>query len=194
MIQDYLLSIIIFVIILVFYVIDFYFMLHYDRQRQSGKGWSWDYTLLTILMGLAIVLQPMLFPRLGWTTSHKAGLALQGIGLFIVAASLGLHVWARQHLQKFYAERVEVQPDHQVVQTGPYAYVRHPVISSFFGLAAGLLLLNPALTTILALIYAIWDFTRAARQEEELLKENLSGYADYMQRVPRFLPRLGKTK
>jgi protein-S-isoprenylcysteine O-methyltransferase Ste14 len=68
--------------------------------------------------------------------------------------------------------------------------MRHPVITSFLGIATGLFLINPALTTLAALMYAIWDFTRAASQEEILLSKTLSGYADYARQTPRFLPRL----
>jgi len=190
MIQSLLLSLLLLVVMVIFYSIDFAFLSRYDRQRQKGKGWAWDYTLMTVAGALIVILQPWLWPRLGWWTGSAWGLAIQGCGFVCVVASFGLHVWARLHLQKYYAERVEVQPDHQVVQSGPYAFVRHPVIASFFLLSIGIFLVNPALTTALALLYTVWDFTRAARQEEELLSQNLPGYADYMQRVPRFIPSL----
>lgn len=173
-------------ILAIFYFIDFFYLSRFDRERQSGKGWAWDYTLLTAGAALLVILQPWLLPRLGLTVDSAWGLAIQVAGLVCCAASFAIHIWARRHLQKFYAERVEVQPDHQVIQTGPYAYVRHPVITSFFLLAIGLVLIAPALTTALGLLYTIWDFTRAARQEEELLAKNLPGYSDYMKNVPRF--------
>ncbi|NTW11851.1 MAG: hypothetical protein HGA30_00900, partial [Anaerolineales bacterium] len=44
------------------------------------------------------------------------------------------------------------------------------------------------------LLYTIWDFTRAARQEEDLLTRTLPGYADYALRTPRFLPRLRRSR
>jgi protein-S-isoprenylcysteine O-methyltransferase Ste14 len=72
--------------------------------------------------------------------------------------------------------------------------MRHPVITSFFGIAGGLFLVNPALTTLAALLYTIWDFTRAARQEEHLLTQHLPGYAEYARRTPRFLPRLRRNR
>ena len=184
------LSLLLLFVLIVFYSIDFAFMSRYDRERQKGKGWAWDYTLMTMAAGLVIVLQPWLWPRLGVWTGSAWGLAVQAAGLMGVVASFALHIWSRLHLQKFYAERVEVQPDHRVIQSGPYAFVRHPLITSFFLFALGLFLVNPALTTILSLLYTIWDFTRAARQEEELLSQNLPGYADYMRRVPRFIPSL----
>ena len=72
--------------------------------------------------------------------------------------------------------------------------MKHPVITSFFGIASGLFLINPAITTVAALIYTIWDFTRAAQQEEDLLSKILPGYADYARQTPRFLPRLRRSR
>jgi len=181
------LTLLLLLVLVLFYVIDFFFLARFDRERQSGKGWAWDYTLLTAGAALLVILQPWLLPRLGLTLASHWALAIQAAGLVCILASFALHIWSRRHLQKFYAERVEIQPDHQVIRTGPYAYVRHPVITSFFLLAIGLVLLAPAITTALGLLYTIWDFTRAARQEEELLAKTLSGYAEYMSRVPRFV-------
>lgn len=168
------------------------FLLRYGAQRRSGSAWAWDYTLFTLASGLLLGLQPALLPGLGWTTRHAWGLALQGAGLALVAGALGLHVWARLHLKKFYAERVEIQADHRVVDSGPYAFVRHPIILSFVCLAGGLLLLNPSLVTVLAFGYTCWDFGHAAHQEEDLLSRELPGYTDYMRRVPRLFPRFGR--
>ena len=186
MIYGYPLSLLLLFVVLIFYAIDFAFLTRYDRERESGKGWAWDYTLLTVAGALLVILQPWLLPSLGLTVDAGWGLAIQIVGLASCIFSFAIHVWARLHLQKFYAERVEVQSDHRVIQSGPYAFVRHPVIASFFLLGFGLLLLAPAITTLLAFIYVLWDFTRAARQEEELLARTLPGYTDYMRRVPRF--------
>jgi protein-S-isoprenylcysteine O-methyltransferase Ste14 len=177
--------------ILLFYLLDFSLIRRFDRQRQaSGSGRSWDFTFFIFVTVAVLVLQPLLFPRLSFRTTQSWGLLIQIVGISLILVSLSLHWWSRVHLQQFYAERVEVQPEHRVIRSGPYALMRHPVITSFFGIAGGLFLINPAVTTLLTLLYTIWDFTRAARQEEDLLSRTLSGYADYAQQTPRFLPRL----
>ena len=174
----------------IFYTIDSILIRYYDRQRSaSGSGRAWDFTLFIFAMVAVLVLQPVLLPMLGFRTDQAWGLLVQGLGIFIILAALGLHIWSRAHLRHYYAERVEVQPEHKVIDTGPYRFIRHPVITSFFGIALGLFLVNPALTTIAALLYTIWDFTRAAQQEEALLARTLPGYAEYAQQTPRFLPR-----
>lgn len=181
--------------ILAFYTMDFALIRRYDKQRQaSGSGRSWDFTTFIFILVAVLVLQPLILPILSFRTNHTWGLFVQLFGIIIILDALALHIWSRMHLQHYYAERVEVQPEHKVIDTGPYALMKHPVITSFFGIASGLFLINPALTTLAALIYTIWDFTRAAQQEEELLTKTLPGYADYARRTPRFLPRLWRSR
>lgn len=177
--------------IILFYAMDFALIRRYDAKRQaSGSGRSWDFTFFIFAMVAMLVLQPILLPILGLHTGQSWGLWMQGFGIAVITLSLILHIWSRAHLQHFYAERVEVQPKHKVINSGPYALMRHPVITSFFGISLGLFLINPALTTLATLIYTLWDFTRAARQEEDLLTQTLPGYAAYARQTPRFLPRI----
>jgi protein-S-isoprenylcysteine O-methyltransferase Ste14 len=181
--------------IILFYSMDFALIRRYDKKRQaSGSGRSWDFTFFIFLTVAVLVLQPVLLPILSFRTTAAWGLVLQLIGVLSILVALGLHIWSRAHLQQFYAERVEVQPEHKVIDTGPYHLMRHPVITSFFGIATGLFLINPSLPTLAALLYTIWDFTRAAKQEEELLAQTLPGYAAYADRTPRFLPRLSRNR
>jgi protein-S-isoprenylcysteine O-methyltransferase Ste14 len=178
-----------------FYAMDFVLIHRYDRQRQaSGSGRAWDFTFFIFVMLAVLTLQPIFLPILSFRTAESWGLALQILGVLTILSSLGLHLWSRAHLRHFYAERVEVQPEHRVIETGPYRLMRHPVITSFFGIATGLFLINPALTTLAALLYTIWDFRRAATQEEDLLTQTLPGYAEYANRTPRFLPRLSRSR
>ena len=181
--------------ILLFYAMDFALIHRYDKKRQaSGSGRAWDFTFFIFTMIAVLTLQPLLLPILSFRTSESWGFAIQLIGVITILLALALHIWSRAHLQEFYAERVEVQPEHRVIDTGPYRIMRHPVITSFFGIATGLFLINPALTTLAALLYTIWDFRRAATQEEDLLTQTLPGYGEYANRTPRFLPRLTRSR
>lgn len=181
--------------IILFYAMDFALIRRYDKKRQaSGSGRSWDFTFFIFVAVAVLVLQPVFLSILSFRTAEAWGLFIQVLGVLLVLMSLTLHMWSRAHLQHFYAERVEVQPEHKVINTGPYALMRHPVITSFFGISAGLFLINPALTTLAALLYTIWDFTRAAQQEEDLLSQTLPGYEEYARQTPRFLPRVWRSR
>ncbi|MBN1284447.1 MAG: isoprenylcysteine carboxylmethyltransferase family protein [Anaerolineae bacterium] len=175
----------------VFYMMDFLFITHYDKQRRgAGSGRSWNYTLMTALMFVLVALQPVALPWLSVSTGAWWGLLIQLAGFGLVAGGLALQGWSRLHLRQFYAERVEVQPEHALIDAGPYAYVRHPIFTSFFMYVLGLLLINPSLPLLLLTGYVFWDFSRAARQEEDLLCRTLPGYTEYMTRTARFFPRI----
>lgn len=178
-------------VVAAYYVIDIHFLNRFDPQRRDGRtGRGWLYTTAVLPAIVLVLLQPLALPRLGWRTQALWGVMAQSLGLPFAAGGLVLHSWARHHLGKFYAERPEVQPDHVLISSGPYAFVRHPIFISYFLCALGFALINPSLTTLLLAAYVIWDYPGAARREEDLLSRNLSGYADYMARTPRFFPRL----
>ena len=180
-------------IIATFSITDWILTLRYDRQRQAeGSAKSWDITTIVTIATIFLIVQPALLPWMGLHTNAWWGLLLQTVGILLTLGGLGLHWWSRTHLQQFYAERAEVQPGHRLVDSGPYAYVRHPMFSSYFMFASGLLLINPALPTLVIAIYTFWDFAHAARQGEKLLAENLPDYIDYMARTPRFVPKFRK--
>ena len=183
-------SIVIFVTGLVYYVVDFRLMRHYDGHgSQDPSARSWRYTIFMILFWLLLVVQPVLLPEVGVSTSSWWGLLVQAAGIVSIACGLALHWWARSHLKQFYIEDVQFLEGQYLVDTGPYSRVRHPVFTSFFLIAVGMLLVNPALTTLVMVLYALVDFSRAAREEEALLSERLPEYAKYMERTGRFLPK-----
>jgi len=176
--------------ILAFYVGDVWLMRRFDPSRAEGSSRSWRWTLFSLLMAAIVVLQPVVLPWLGFYTEAVWGCWMQALGLVLMAGGLALHWWARRHLGQFYGERVEFQSGQYLVEGGPYAYVRHPIYTSFFLCILGLLLVNPAFTTLLVTVYFFWDFPRAARKEEVLLSASLPGYREYMARTSRYLPRL----
>ena len=179
-------------VVIVFYMVDFWLIRRYDPLRAQGSSRSWSYTIMVMVAAVFVIAQPIAWPWLGLYTSAWWGLLVQAVGLTLNLGALALHWWARVHLGQFYGEREEVQPGQYLVESGPYAHVRHPIYTSYFTLASGLLLINPALPTLLVAIYAFLDFLQATRREEKLLIENLPGYPGYMDRIPRFLLRVRK--
>ncbi len=174
-----------------FYVTDVWMTKKYDRRRSSG-GTATNVVAITRFMIImsVLILQPVLWPGLGMQVDRWWGLAIQVVGVLFLVCGVGLNVWARSHLAEFYAQRGEVQENHRVVESGPYRYVRHPIFTAYFGIVTGLMLVNPSLATVPALVVTIRNFTRAAIRDEKLMREDVPGYEEYMERTPRFFPRL----
>ncbi len=77
-----------------------------------------------------------------------------------------------------------------LVRHGLYAYVRHPIYAGALLIFAGLALLRPTSAVVLAsAIGFIWALIQARLEEMDLV-QRLPAYREYMQQVPRFVPRL----
>jgi protein-S-isoprenylcysteine O-methyltransferase Ste14 len=175
-----------------FYVVDVWLMRRYDPLRERGSARNWRFTIVVITAAAVIMVQPVAWPQLGLHVDAWWGLLIQGLGLLVLAGGLALSCWARMHLGAFYDERgTDIQAGQRTVNTGPYAHIRHPCFLSWFAIALGWLLINPALPTLVAAVYAFSSFiVTAPPLEERLLSLALPGHAEYLARTPRFLPRI----
>jgi len=156
-----------------------------DARSRRHKGTKkWDKVLLCLFGPSILAIFPVAalddgrlhwFPLSNWVCA--VGYALLAIGMFISA-------WAGS-VNKFAEPTVRIQTDrgHKVIDTGPYAVVRHPV---YLG---GLLI---ALSIPLAL-GSFWALVPAGAGclvlvvrivlEERTLRQELEGYKGYMSRV-----------
>lgn len=121
--------------------------------------------------------------RLGWS-AVPAPLCLAGSALFGVGLAGVLLVTAQNH---YASTTVAVEPGQRVVSTGLYSVVRHPMYTANVLMLLGLPL---ALGSYWALVFVPLGLVVLAvriRDEEQLLKQELTGYTDYQQSVPHRL-------
>jgi len=78
---------------------------------------------------------------------------------------------------------VRVQPAHQVIDTGPYAVVRHPMYASAISYLVGMPLLLGSWYGLVAVPLLVAGLAPRAVLEERVLRRELPGYEDYMRRV-----------
>jgi protein-S-isoprenylcysteine O-methyltransferase Ste14 len=126
------------------------------------------------------------------TLGQMTVLAFLTVTLAFGSAMLGL--LALRELGKQWSLTARVLESHELVQTGPFALVRHPIYSALLGLllATGLALSTALLTGLAAAIYLAGTYWRATREEALLRAHFGAAYDDYAQRVPRLFPRLWK--
>jgi hypothetical protein len=130
------------------------------------------------------------WPNMG--LGGMTALAFLTITLAFGSAILGL--LAVRELGKQWSLTARVLAAHELVQTGPFGQVRHPIYSALLGLllATGLALSTAWLTALAALVYLAGTYWRALREEALLRAHFGAAYEDYARRVPRLLPRLWK--
>lgn len=117
--------------------------------------------------------------RTGFTAVPAWGQVLGGLG---VALSM-LGGWWAFRVNAFAAPVVKIQEGQQVIDTGPYAVVRHPLYANALWLFFGApLLLGSRLGLILAPVMILSMAWRAVH-EEAALRRDLVGYDQYARRV-----------
>jgi len=92
-----------------------------------------------------------------------AGLALQA-GAFLLA------VWARRHLGRNWSGAITETVGHQLVRSGPYRVVRHPIYSAMLGMAVGTAVVSGELHALLALAVMAVAYARKIPLEERHLR------------------------
>jgi len=117
--------------------------------------------------------------------------AIEWSGAALVAIGLLFTVWARVHLGANWSGIVTVKRDHELVTSGPYALVRHPIYSglvlAFAGSAIALGELRGALAVAIV-VAALW---RKLRLEERWMAEQFGAdYERYRRRVRALVPFL----
>jgi protein-S-isoprenylcysteine O-methyltransferase Ste14 len=91
------------------------------------------------------------------------------VGLVIEIAGLGLAIWARRHLGRNWSGEITIKEEHQLIQTGPYRYLRHPIYTGLLTMYAGLALATGEWLGVMGMGLAVMAYWRKTRLEEATL-------------------------
>jgi protein-S-isoprenylcysteine O-methyltransferase Ste14 len=144
----------------------------------------WDKVLVRILLAAVYAIIPIAALDDGRFHWLPVPWWVCGVGYGLFLGGMGIVTWA-EAVNKFFEVTVRIQTDrgHKVIDTGPYALVRHPgyvgIILVFVGTASGLgsvwALVPAGLASGVLILRARW--------EDQTLQAELTGYTDYTQRV-----------
>ncbi len=111
--------------------------------------------------------------------------------LVLVACSIALGVWTLAHnrLGNFNI-RPEPKTSGRLVTSGPYRFVRHPMYSALLFFAASEVIAYGDAWKVAGWCALALVLFAKAMLEERGLREQFAGYAEYAQRVRRFIPGL----
>jgi protein-S-isoprenylcysteine O-methyltransferase Ste14 len=105
------------------------------------------------------------------------------------AAGLVFTLWARAQLGRNGSVAVTLKRDHQLVTTGPYAIVRHPMYTGLLTAFLGSALALGQWRGVLAFLIALGALWHKWRLEERWMREQFGeSYEDYSRRVPAVVP------
>jgi len=114
-----------------------------------------------------------------------------GGALVLVVAGLAFTVWARVYLGGNWSGTVTLKEGHELIRTGPYAWVRHPIYTGLLVALAGSAVACGELRAFAGLAVVAAAFVRKLRTEERFMRETFpEEYPRYCAQVPALLPHL----
>jgi len=107
----------------------------------------------------------------------------------IVAAGVALACWSRYLLGRNWSSVVQIKKDHELIEAGPYRYIRHPIYSGLLLAFIGTAIREGDVRGIVAVLIVLASFWRKLQMEERMLGETFGGaYAAYKARTAALIP------
>ncbi len=146
--------------------------------------------LQSVGLMLAIIAS-FLLPRLPvfhFVNFRPASPVVSCIGVILCAAGMAFLVWGRQHLGRNWSQTVSIKKGHELVTSGPYRFVRHPMYAG--GLIACIgsaIVCGGAWIFLLVILGAIFLWRVGA--EDKLMEQQFPNeYPDYKKRTKALIP------
>ena len=143
-------------------------------------------TLAMILLAVPRTGIPLLDARI-WPFSDVA----YWLGALLTAAGMLFTVAARRHLSRNWSGFVTIKEAHELITSGAYGIVRHPIYTGLIAAFIGSALARDEWRAVLAVVIATVALWRKLMVEERWMREQFGrAYDDYSARVPRLVPFL----
>lgn len=159
-----------------------------QRRESAASGILRALAFLVVIVVLSTTRIPLpwLYRQL-W----PSGIWTFWIGAAVTVVGLLFAVWARQHLGSNWSSAVTIKQGHELITTGPYALVRHPIytgiLTGFLGTAIALSQVRGVLGFVLIFV-VLWT---KLRMEEEWMRSQFGDtYATYAHQTSALVPYL----
>jgi protein-S-isoprenylcysteine O-methyltransferase Ste14 len=159
-----------------------------QRRESAGSGIlrALTFLIVIVLLSTTRIPLPWLYLQL-W----PSGIWSFWIGAAVTVAGLLVAVWARRHLGRNWSSSVTIKQGHELITTGPYALVRHPIytgiLTGFLGTAIALSQIRGVIGFVLIFL-VIWA---KLRKEEEWMRSQFGEtYATYAHQTAALVPYL----
>ena len=120
---------------------------------------------------------------------YSPGAVLAWFLVALVACGFAFCWWARIHLGRMWSANITLKEEHRIIDTGPYALVRHPIYSGLLLSAwASAAIHGNSMGFLGAALMTLGFYLKARREEQLLITELGAAYESYLHRVPMLFP------
>jgi protein-S-isoprenylcysteine O-methyltransferase Ste14 len=151
-----------------------------SAPAQSGES-VWSRRLHLIVLNGGVLL--LVLPVPGLTRRFvPASRIVTVAGLAIEVAGILFAFWARRHLGRNWSGEVRIASGHELVRSGPYQWLRHPIYTGILGMYGGAMLVSEQMHALIAFVIITVAYWRKLRLEEKILSANFGASWDGYQR------------
>lgn len=146
----------------------------------------------TLPLALAFYFLYQTSPVYGWLRDRflPVGELGEWLGVVLTAGGIAVAFWARWHLGTNWSGVVTLKQDHELIRTGPYRTIRHPIYTGILLALLGTAITFGEVRALLAVAIAWSSFYIKARREELFLSQEFGpSFAEHKRSTGMFLPR-----
>jgi protein-S-isoprenylcysteine O-methyltransferase Ste14 len=159
------------------------------ESRKSLRGSKGEYlVLLQFALMLGFVVLPV-YPQLSGTELFEKLTIMRWTALALfTSCALIFGAFGSYAIRKFLTPLPYPTEDNQLITTGIYSIVRHPLYSGLLFAAFGWSVYSMSISHFILTGIATLFFSYKASREEQWLKDRHPEYTDYTRRVKKFIP------
>ncbi len=178
------------------FVLYWLILAQFNKKVSRSSPWSSAWAVrVAIVVGVLVVLWlrrrgaggvPAPIGRSLWL--HHPGVGARWTGVGLCLAGFALAFWARAHLGRNWGMPMSLRQDHELVTSGPYAYVRHPIYSGIMLAMIGSALAVGFFWLALFVLYFAYFLCSARTEERMMLTQFPEAYPAYRRRTKLLIP------
>ncbi|MEO7041253.1 MAG: isoprenylcysteine carboxylmethyltransferase family protein [Gemmatimonadaceae bacterium] len=129
-------------------------------------------------------------PRSGIWAEFFSNALVRWVGVGLCAMGIALAIWARTIIGKNWGMPMSLKEDPELVTSGPYAHIRHPIYTGMlFAMLGSGLAISP-IVLLPFLVFGAYFIYSAIKEEEAMTKQFPDVYPDYRRRTNMLIPFL----
>jgi protein-S-isoprenylcysteine O-methyltransferase Ste14 len=128
----------------------------------------------------------------GWLATRfaPASPSIGKFGVTVTVVGIAFAIWARWHLGENWSATVTLKEGHELISSGPYRYIRHPIYSGMLVAFVGTALALGEYRALISVgIVLVAFYTKAKKEERFLTQEFGEKFREHSRRTGMFLPK-----
>lgn len=162
-----------------------YWLAYAATSKQSvSSGWR------TRLTGVSVVGVFVIAGVLRGVSLAVHSAILAAIGTVVFACGIALAVWARRHLGRNWGMPMTQRAEPELITSGPYRFVRHPIYTGLLTAMLGTALVDNLLGLIVVAVLVAYFYYSGTVEERNLTATFPTAYPEYKSRTKMLIPFL----